>query len=956
MEDPDKTVDPEGVTEDEPGGGPQPAWAAASTVSLDLGKRFGQLIGRCKVVRVLGEGGMGTVFLAEQDKPTRLVALKIIRPGVASTNLLRRFEHESQILGRLQHPGIAQIYEAGTADTGEGAQPYFVMEYVRGRSLIEYAQGSQLGTRQRLELLAKICDAVQHAHQKGIIHRDLKPGNILVTEEGQPKILDFGVARATDADIQATTIQTDVGQLVGTIPYMSPEQAGGDVTELDTRSDVYALGVLGYELLAGRLPYELKKKMIHEAVRVIREDDPTPLSSIDRVFRGDVETIIAKALQKERIRRYQSASDLAGDIRRYLTDQPIVARPPSVGYQLSKFTKRNKALVAGVAAVFVVLVGGVVTTSLALAREAQQHRLAQSLRQIADNRRIDAERSLERAQTEAGKTVAVNKFLQRMLAGVNPAQAQGREVTVRELLDQSAEDIGSAFQDQPQIEASIRSTIGDTYRALSEYQAAERQLRASYELLLAELGAEHRDTLVAANSFASIVHDLGRLNESERLHRETLERQRRLLGDDDPDTITSIANLAVLLSDQGQSDESARLFREAVDRSRRVLGNDARQTILAINGLAVALKNLGRLEEAEPLYREAVELSRRIFGEGNPETLIALDNMAGFLLSQGKADQAETFQRSSLQRQREILGPTHHSTLIGMNNLALILQYQGKYDEAQQLYTEVIEAGGETLGENHQDVMIAMNNLASLLYALNRLAEAEPIMQRILNVQIRDLGDDHPNSLNSMVSLAVILSSQDKFDEAEPWYRRAFEVQLDKLGPDAQETLTAQAEYGSFLRDIGRYPEAESLLGDALARMRRIAGDDAAQTLVSMYQFSGLLQKMEKWEEAALLSAELVQRAQDALPAANPIALLCHYRHGRSLTALARYDEAEQALANSLQRIESTSSVNEVWRQYVIAAMVDLYDAWGKTGQADEWRTKLRAQEEPATPPEDSPG
>ncbi|MCH8315864.1 MAG: serine/threonine protein kinase, partial [Planctomycetes bacterium] len=281
MNESEKSADPEGVTSDGPGGVPQEASIVASTVSLDHGKRFGQLIGRYKVVRVLGEGGMGTVFLAEQDKPTRLVALKVIRPGVASANLLRRFEHESQVLGKLQHPGIAQIYEAGTADTGEGAQPYFVMEYVRGRSLLEYAQGSQLGTRQRLELLAKICDAVQHAHQKGIIHRDLKPGNILVTEEGQPKILDFGVARATDADIQATTIQTDVGQLVGTIPYMSPEQAGGDVTELDTRSDVYALGVLGYELLAGRLPYDLKDKMIHEAVRVIREDDPTPLSSID---------------------------------------------------------------------------------------------------------------------------------------------------------------------------------------------------------------------------------------------------------------------------------------------------------------------------------------------------------------------------------------------------------------------------------------------------------------------------------------------------------------------------------------------------------------------------------------------------------------------------------------------------------------------------------------------------
>jgi serine/threonine protein kinase len=264
--------------------------------SLDIGRRLIERIGSYRIIGVLGKGGMGMVYLAEQERPKRLVALKIIRPGVASTKLIRRFEQEAQLLGRLQHPGIAQIHEAGTADSGEGAQPYFVMEYVRGLPLLEYAAANDLGTSDRLRLIIALCDAVEHAHRRGIIHRDLKPGNVLVTEDGQPKILDFGVARAIDSDTQVTTIQTDIGQLIGTIPYMSPEQTTGNPDELDTRSDVYALGIVGYQLLAGRLPYDLEGKMIHEAVRVIQETDPAPLSSVNRVFRGDIETIFAKAL------------------------------------------------------------------------------------------------------------------------------------------------------------------------------------------------------------------------------------------------------------------------------------------------------------------------------------------------------------------------------------------------------------------------------------------------------------------------------------------------------------------------------------------------------------------------------------------------------------------------------------------------------------------------------------
>jgi non-specific serine/threonine protein kinase/serine/threonine-protein kinase len=324
--------------------GPRLAIDPSSTSNL-AGRLLPASIGRYRIVRLLGEGGMGAVYEAEQDQPRRHVALKVIKAAWASPELLRRFEQESQALGRLHHPGIAQIYEAGSADTGFGVQPFFAMELIHGMPLVEYADERKLGPRQRMELMIQVCDAVQHAHQRGIIHRDLKPGNILVDEAGQPKILDFGLARITDSDSQATR-QTDMGQLLGTVPYMSPEQVVADPSSIDVRSDVYTLGVILYLLLAGKLPYTLTRHL-HEAVRTIQEVDPAPLSTINRSYRGDIETIVAKALEKDKTRRYASANDLAADIRCYLEDQPISAKPASATYQLQKFSSSRASMRPG---------------------------------------------------------------------------------------------------------------------------------------------------------------------------------------------------------------------------------------------------------------------------------------------------------------------------------------------------------------------------------------------------------------------------------------------------------------------------------------------------------------------------------------------------------------------------------------------------------------------------------
>ena len=371
---------------------------------------IGTKIGSCTIKRIIGSGGMGTVYEAVQENPRRRIALKMMKRGITSRSATRRFEFESQTLARLKHQGVAQIYEAGTHDDGSGGVPYFVMEYVASaKTITQYADDKKLGTRDRLALFSKVCDAVQHGHLKGIVHRDLKPGNILVDSNGQPKVIDFGVARSTDSDLAVTTLQTDVGQLIGTLHYMSPEQCEADPLDIDARTDVYALGVVLYELLIGKTPYHIHRMAIHEAVRIIREEEPTKLSTVDRHLRGDIETIAMKALEKDRDRRYQSATALEEDIQHYLSDEPISARPPGAIDYLKRFARKHTAAAIGIAAVFVVLLGSVVAISIYAVE--------------AERQRVVAEASQQEAIQEKTRAEAVKDFVTTMLSSVDPRTA-----------------------------------------------------------------------------------------------------------------------------------------------------------------------------------------------------------------------------------------------------------------------------------------------------------------------------------------------------------------------------------------------------------------------------------------------------------------------------------------------------------------------------------------------------
>jgi tetratricopeptide (TPR) repeat protein/tRNA A-37 threonylcarbamoyl transferase component Bud32 len=827
--DPDRTErDDADATRTAAGGDPSPTTGLPPT------------IGRYRILGKLGEGGMGVVYEAEQQNPRRKVAVKVVRGGhFIDESRVKMFQREADTLGRLKHSGIGGIYESGRTEDG---QHFFAMELVRGETLDTYLRGrgnalTRDELRFRLNLFRKIADAVHYAHQRGVIHRDLKPSNVIVKDD-EIKILDFGLARITEGDLAAATMTTEVGVIKGTLPYMSPEQARGNPDEIDVRTDVYALGVMLYEMLAGRRPYDVSKRSLVEAVRVICEESPRSLSQTITGIRRldpDITTIVGKALEKEADRRYLSAAAMSEDVGRWLGSQPILARPPSTTYQLRKFAARNRVLVGGVVATFVVLAAGIVVSTVLGLREATQRREAEQARNdlqtVVDfqsgmlasvdppqmGRWLAEELSARRAEAarrggaSEAEITSLTEAFDASLAGINMTDVALRIVD-RNVLEPAGKTLEERFGDQPLVDAELRETIGRTYEQLGLYEQAEEQTRHALETRTRELGEDDPLTLEAQRSLGWALYRQTRFDEAEPLMRHAAETQRRLHGGEDERTLEQIHSLGQLYADMGRYDDAEVLFVEALEGRTRTLGAEHPDTLNTKHALALLYLNRGgQLDDAATLALETLQARKRVLGDEHWDTLDSM-NTLGMVYSQlGRHDEAVEVLLETVERDRRALGSGHMFTLDAVSSLGRAYARQGHWEEAERFMVEALEARRRVFGDAHSDTLQSMGNVSFVYMVQGRWNEAEPVVQERYEIQLRDRGKE--GALGAQASLANVYIGQRRLDEAEP-------VLLDLL-----ETRRRMPDHATPGPDAILYNLAcvSALRGDraqALARLR----------------------------------------------------------------------------------------------------------------------------------------
>jgi len=797
--------------------------------SAEAGAEPHAIIGRYKLLQPIGEGGMGVVWMAEQREPVkRRVALKIIKLGMDTRQVIARFEAERQALALMDHPHIARVLDAGATETG---RPYFVMEYIKGIPILEYCDREKVDTKARLELFTKVCHAIQHAHQKGIIHRDIKPSNVLVTlHDGVPvpKVIDFGIAKATNSELTARTLFTEHRQMIGTPAYMSPEQAEMSGLDIDTRSDIYSLGVLLYELLTGTTPFDMKVLLesgFAEMMRTIREVEPhkpstristlgdtgTRTAELRRVdvkklgasLRGDLDWIVMKCLEKDRARRYETASGLAADIQRHLHDEPVTASPPSATYQLRKFVKRHRGRVIATGIVAAVLVLGVIGTTAGM------------IHALAQRRRADEEASKARmaAASEAAATVRARENEQMAIAAARSAEAAQEE-------EARARRRAEAISDF--VIAALRS--GDARYAGG---AQDTTILAAMGNAAAELDSgrfEHDpDTETALrNTIAVVLQNNGRPEEALALAERALETDRRIHPGDTMEVAFSLNHVARIHGDLGHAAEAERLTIESLEMYRRMIPGDHESVAALMNNLANLRAEQGRAAEAEPMMVEAVEMYRRLFPGDHADVAGALDNLAKIRDGLGRYSEADALYSEALEMRRRLYPGDHPDLAIGLNNLATSRMNLGRVEDAEDLLVQALEMSRRLFEGDHPRVAQALANLASLRLTRGRAAEAEPLVAEALAMNRRLFPGDHPFVAHSLYTLASVQLQLGRIGEAEPTCVEAFEMYRRIFPGDHEGVAMSLVNLGRARQALQRPAEARESFEEALAMLRRL--------------------------------------------------------------------------------------------------------------------------------------
>lgn len=797
-----------------------------------------------RIERLIARGGTSDVYLAHQSHPERHVAIKVFRAGLGSDRQVERFQGEVRILAKLDHPNIAAIFSAGLSDKiAPVPLPYLAMEYVEGQTLTEYVQSRSLSLDERLLLMAKVCSAVHGAHQRGVIHRDLKPANILVRDDGEPKVLDFGIARLVSADGNTSRSHTMTGEILGTLAYMSPEQIRADHDAIDIRTDVYALGVILYEILAGKPAFDVSALPIPEAITRIQRGTRATLHEAGIHCDPDVEAVVQKAAATAQNERYTSAEALAEELRRLVAGEPVLAQPPTTLYRLRKFAGRNRAMVA------IVMLGIVLTLSLTAASVTGFVNAS-----IERNRAFDA---LAREET-------VSQYIRKMLASPDPQQL-GPDAKVVDMLKLWGDEIDTSFANTPEIRARLHALLGDTYFALGSYSDALVHIENSFAILdeIGEVrGVPREDAMV---SLANTLMYLGRIEEGQRV----LEDVRKTASNQDnmnPDSILSIREAeAEGYRLQGDLDRSIAGFRSLADDALASQGETSERYLAALGGQIRTLLEDQKSAEAVEVARELVRLREKHSGLDHPGTLIAKGNLG-----------------------------------TSLNDI-------GDFEESAEILTQNIERGERVLGPLHHTVRTSRGSLVDALQNLGRTEEALALSRRALEDDITVFGYDHPDVATSMNNLATMLLQHKQFDEAFELTGEVCKLLERQLGPDHPRTLTALSNHGVALQEVGQKDEAAEAMTTLHDRLLKMNGRLDGQRIVTANNLAMLWRDLEQYDRAITMLEEVVADGTESEECPPFYVGIFERNLGRCLMGAGRYPEASEHYQKSLELLEGTS-------------------------------------------------